>query len=114
MSNAYSLDLRERILAFVDDGGKKAEACRIFRIGHDTLFRWLRQRVEEGTIAPRPRGKYKTRKIDDATLRKHIKGHGDATLEEIAVVFDVSAVAIWKACKRLKITRKKKPSVSGA
>ena len=97
---------------FVDEGGKKADACRLFRIGHDTLYRWLRQRVQEGSIQPRPRGKYKTRKLDDQKLRDYISSHSDETLSEIAAAFDVSHVAVWKACKRLGITHKKKPSIS--
>ena len=52
--------------------------------------------------------KYKKRKIDDQALISYVAKHPDATLEEIGSVFEVSAVGIWKACKRLQITRKKK------
>ncbi len=113
MSNAYSLDLRERVVAYVQAGGKKVEACRIFQVGHDTLYRWLRQHREEGSLHPRKRGKYKVRKIDDQALLGHIKENPDATLAEIGQTFDVSAVAIWKACNRLDITRKKNASLQG-
>ena len=113
MSNAYSIDLRERAVAYVLGGGKKVDACTIFQIGHDTLYRWLRQHQEEGTLEPRQRGKYKKRKIDDETLRAYVDNHPDATLEEMGSVFEVSAVAIWKACKRLQITRKKNSSLRG-
>ena len=87
------------------------DACRIFKIGHNTIYLWVRQRKKRGTLAPKIRGKYKARLLDDAKLSVHVKGHPDATLMEIAKVFSVSHVAIWKGLRRLKITRKKKPSV---
>ena len=111
MSNFYSLDLRERVIAFVDEGGSKTDACRIFKIGHNTIYLWMRQRVSRGTIAPKARGKYKVRLLDDSKLSDYVKLHPDATLVEMAKIFSVSHVAIWKALRRLNITHKKKPSV---
>ena len=111
MSNHYSVDLRERAIAFIDEGGSKVDACRIFKIGHNTIYLWQRQRKKIGTLAPKVRGKYKTRLLDDAKLSAHVKAHSDATLAEIAEVFSVSHVAIWKALRRLNITRKKKPFI---
>lgn len=108
MSNHYSVDLRERAVAFIEEGGSKVDACRIFKIGHNTIYLWVRQRKMLGTLAPKIRGKYKTRLLDDVKLAAHVKEHKDATLGEIASVFSVSHVAIWKALRRLKITRKKK------
>ncbi len=111
MSNYYSVDLRERAIAFIDEGGSKVDACRIFKIGHNTIYLWIRQRKDRGTIKPKARGKYKTRLLDDTKLTEYVKKHTDETLVEIAKVFSVSHVAIWKALRRLKITHKKKSSV---
>lgn len=66
MSNAYSLNLRERAIAYVLAGGEKPLACQIFQVGQDTLYRWLRQYPLEGSVAPKVRGKYAPRKLDDA------------------------------------------------
>lgn len=107
MSNAYSLDLRQRAVAYVLEGGEKQLACHIFQIGRDTLYRWIRQYQTEGNLAPKPRGKYASRKLDDALVAQYIADHPDATLQELGAVFAVSAVAIWKACRRLHLTRKK-------
>lgn len=111
MSNAYSVDLRERAVAYVLNGGQRTTACQIFQIGRDTLYRWLRQYQTEGALAPKARGKYASRKLDDAVVAQYIAEHPDATLEELGAHFAVSAVAIWKACRRLQITRKKTASV---
>ncbi len=78
-----------------------------FQIWRDTLYRWIRQYQAEGEVAPKPRGKYASRKLDDAVVAQYIADHPDATLEELGEVFTVSAVAIRKACHRLQITRKK-------
>lgn len=107
MSNAYSLDLRERVVAYVQAGGDRKQACQIFQIGRDTLYRWLRQSQTEGSLAPRRRGKYAPRKLDDVVVAQYIAKHPDATLAELGEEFAVSAVAIWKACRPLQITRKK-------
>ena len=111
MSNAYSLDLRQRAVAYVLAGGEKTVACHIFQIGRDTLYRWIRQYQTEGGLAPKPRGKYTSRKLDDAVVAQYIADHPDATLEELGEVFNVSAVAISKACQRLQLTRKKNAAV---
>ena len=107
MSNAYSVDLRERAVAFVLKGGSRGTACEIFQIGENTLYRWLRQHRSVGHVAPKIRGKTTPRKLADAELRGYVDGHPDATLAEMGEHFAVSAVAVWKACQRLAITRKK-------
>lgn len=111
MSNAYSIDLRERAVAYVRTGGEKKMACQIFRIGRDTLYRGMRQYQREGHVAPKPRGKYAPRKLDAAIVATYIAQHPDATLAELGEVFAVSAVAMWKACRRLQLTRKKNAAV---
>lgn len=111
MSNAYSIDLRQRAVAYVLEGGQRKQACHIFHIGRDTLYRWIQQYQTEGGLAPKPRGKYASRKLDDAVVAQYIAAHPDATLQELGQVFTVSAVAIWKACHRLQLTRKKNAAV---
>lgn len=35
MAKAYSIDLKEKVISFVSQGGGKREAARIFDIGED-------------------------------------------------------------------------------
>jgi len=107
MSNAYSVDLRERVIAFLLKGGATSTACEIFQIGEATVYRWLRQYRHLGHVTPKVRGKTTPRKLGDAELRAYVTTQPDATLAEIGTHFAVSAVAAWKACQRLAITRKK-------
>lgn len=111
MSNAYSVDLRERAVAFVLNGGARTTACEIFQIGENTLYRWLRQPQTLGHVSPKVRGKTTPRKLADAKLQVYIAVHPDATLAEIGKHFAVSPVAVWKACQRLAITRKKNRAI---
>ena len=52
---AYSEDLRLRIVAAVDGGMPRSEAARTFGVGRATVKRYLALRRETGALAPRPR-----------------------------------------------------------
>ncbi len=84
--------------------------CQL-KINQGQVYRWLRQYQTQGSVAPRPRGKYAPRKLDDGVVAQYIAEHPDATLAELGEVFAVSGVAIWKACQRVQITRKTNASV---
>ncbi len=51
---AYHLDLRTRILSAVADGGAVAQVARQYRVHRSTVFRYLAQQRDAGTVAPRP------------------------------------------------------------
>ncbi|WP_162265610.1 IS630 transposase-related protein [Legionella santicrucis] len=46
--------------------------------------------------------------MDDEALKKYIETHPDAHLKELSSHFGVTPSGIWRALKRLKITRKKR------
>ena len=52
--NAYSKDLRLRVLAAVDRGVSRAEIVETFGVSLATARRWLRRRRETGEVSPRP------------------------------------------------------------
>ena len=37
----YSLDLRQKVINFVENGGTITEAAHIFGIGRASIYRWL-------------------------------------------------------------------------
>jgi len=100
----YSLDLRERAVAYVRDGGAPTEASRIFGIDRKTIYNWL-SRTE---LAPAPSGPRRG-KIDKAALAQHVKDYPDAILRERAAHFGVHTNAIWSMLKTLGITKKNDP-----
>ena len=50
---AYSHDLRIKALDYIEKGGSKEDASRIFGITLRTLFNWIK-RKKQGCLAPNP------------------------------------------------------------
>ncbi len=104
---AYSYDLRIKALEYIEKGGSKEEASRIFGVTLRTLFHWIK-RKKQGCLAPNQRRKRKPHKIDEEKLKAYIQEHPDAYLREIAGVFGASVTAVFYALRRLKINLKKR------
>lgn len=104
--NAYSLDLRERVMMYLDEGHTHQEACALFKICLRTLTNWRNLRKSKGSLAIEnvPRSPHK---IFDNEVLEYIKNHRDAYLRDIANHFGCAKSGVHKAFKRLGITRKK-------
>ena len=57
MGKPYSLDLRERICAYVAEGNSARSAGRLFGVSAATAVRLAAQRREHGTAVPKPQGR---------------------------------------------------------
>lgn len=112
---AYSVDLRERIVAAVDAGLPRTEAARLFRVSLATIKRYLQRRRATGGLLP---GQSPGRTPDIApaqypALAAQVAAHPDDTLAQHAVTWQaaqgatVSPWAVQRALKRAAITRKK-------
>ena len=120
---AYSMDLRERVVAACDEGADtREEIAERFSVSVSWIRDLLRRRRETGSIAPRPRGGGRAPAFDEAAserLRRAVRDDDDATLEELAEAAGVSCCpsAVYRALRRLGITRKKsrggRPSRTG-
>ncbi len=103
----YSLDLRKKALEYLDKVGNRQQVVEAFNITLRTLERWIR-RKRDNCLAPKQR-RSSPSKIDDQKLRLFIQEHPDAYLREIAKQFGTTLQAVFYACKRLKISLKKRP-----
>jgi putative transposase len=103
-----SIDLRERVIAFIENGGKKLEASRRFDVCRPTIDSWLLLKKETGSLANPPLPARSWRKLNPEVLLAYVKAHPDGMLEDYAAHFHTSSSGIWRALKRLKITRKKR------
>lgn len=110
----YSSDLRERVVAAVDHGdGSLRQIADRFRIGLSTLTRWLSRRREVGSLGPKPHGGGRARAVDGPTaerLEDLVRKRPDATLDELKAGLGLkcSRMAIFRALRRLRISREKK------
>ena len=106
----YSIDLRKKALQYLANGGKQSEASKIFGVTTRTLSNWI-HRDKQKDLAPRMNGS-KPSKIDDDKIKKYVEENPDHYLREIAEAFGTTLQAVFYACKRLKITLKKKSRVT--
>lgn len=97
----YSIDMRERAVSYVRNGGQASEASRLYRVARSTLYRWL----GAADLHPKP-AKTRRRKIDREALRAHVRDNPDALLRERAAHFGVHVNAIWVALRKMKIVKK--------
>jgi transposase len=110
----YTMDLRERVAAAVDDGRwSQRQIARLFRVSISFVSRLLKRRREVGTLAPEPHRGGPPRVLSIAErcrLWDLVEEHGDYTLEELrqAGGFDCCLTTIWRALRRHGLTRKKK------
>lgn len=103
----YQLPHRIAVLSFIENGGSKAEASRIFHISRHTIYAWLRLE----NLTPKPPLKTRHRKIDKAALQRHVEENPDMFLHERAIIFCVDPSAISYSLKRMKIVKKKNTDI---
>jgi putative transposase len=64
MAQPYSMDLRERVIAAVEQGGlSRNAAARRFGVAVSTAINWLRLHRETGSVAPGKMGGHRPRKL---------------------------------------------------
>ena len=112
----YSEDLRERVVAAVERGTKRAEVVETFAVSLPTIKRWLKQRRERGDLAPKPIPGPPAVKRDALleALPARLAEHADARLEDHCSWWwdttgvEVSTATMSRAITALDWTRKKR------
>jgi len=116
---AYSQDLRERVLASVDGGLRVREVAPLFRVSVSYIYKALERRAATGATAPAARGGAQRKLVlsgHEAALLTHLRTKPDATLSELRRwLFEtrgigISVGALWKGLDRLGWTLKKSHS----
>lgn len=98
---SYSVDMRERAVKYVRDGGSQTEASRLFGVDRKTIYHWLHRK----DLSPHP-AKTRHRVIDKDRLMAHVRRHPDALLRERAQEFGVTPSGLWRAMRRLGMRKK--------
>jgi len=109
----YSMDLRQRLAEAVDRRqGSFRQLARRFRVSLSFITRLLALRRQTGSLAPRPHQGGPLPLLDAADglqrLRQLVHDQPDAILDELAQPLGCSRMTVWRALRKLKMTRKKK------
>src|SRR5512135_3635491 len=110
---AYSMDLRERVVAACDEGlDTRAEVAERFSVSESWVRRLLQRRRETGSMAPKCHGGGQRPAFDSESLerlRQAVAERPDATLAELrdAVGVTCGITAVHGATVALGLTHKK-------
>ncbi len=116
MPKPLSFDLRSRVLAAIDEGLSCRQAAARFGVSASSAIRWAAQRRSDGDARPKPQGgdrlSHKTEAHADL-IYAALNEVPDITLPELKARLaeqgaQVSVAALWRFCRRHKITRKKR------
>lgn len=117
--SGYSLDLRERVVAAVEEGSSMRGAAEQFSISASAAIKWMQRLRRTGSVAATPRPKSHKSKVNDekAWLLALVEIENDLTLEEIAarllaergVQASISSIQRFYARNRVSYKKKDDP-----
>ena len=117
---AYSIDLRERVISSVDSGECNIPAAaRRYKVSEPSIERWLARQRATGTCAQLPHAGGPARKLAAAEreIRAAVKAQPDATLQELCELVEKETKIpsdpsmMCRELARLKLPRKKSRSM---
>ncbi len=116
MGRAYSVDLRERVVAAVERGGLSChQAAAQFGVGISTAILWVQRFRRTSSVAPDKIGGYKPRKIADAHREWLVRRcrEADFTLRGLVAELGerglkVDYRSVWEFVHREKLSHKKR------
>jgi transposase len=122
MGKGYSKDLRERVVAMVEDGESRREVARVLDLAPSTAVRWLERWTTTGSVEAKPGTGHSRSPLQAhaAWLLDLVAQTPDLTLEEIRdrlkreKKLEVAVSSVWRFYDRHAITFKKSPPRSRA
>jgi transposase len=119
MPKPYSVDLRGRVIAEVEDGASRREAAERFGLSPSVVVIWMQRFEATGSVAAKPSGG------STSPLEKHgefllalIAERADMTLDEIVAAMRKRRIAgsrsaVWRFFARCNISFKKRSRTGG-
>ena len=111
---AYSMDLRVRVLADLDDGMTTGEVADAHRVSSAWVRRLAQRRRRTGEVAPRVGrpGPTPALAAHHDRLRELVRDHPGLSAGEYRdrLGVAVATVTVWRALRRAGLTHKKSPA----
>ncbi len=112
----FSLDLRKRVIAFVDEGMHIDKAVKAFQVSRRVIYEWLELRRKTGSLTPKTGyQKGHSHKITDwkkfkefANSNRHCSAPQMIIKWKRLTNVDVSESVMLRALKKIGFTSKKK------
>jgi len=110
MPIAYPLKIRDGVRRAKAQGMPTKQVAELFGVSRSWVRRVVQRARDDGQTQPKPRGGFRSRKIDDDQLKRLVTESPDATLKELQDALDCgcSLSGVEKALKRLNLTYKKR------
>ncbi len=85
MGKSLSLDIRERVVAMVDDGLSCHEAARRLRISAASAVRIMQRKRRTGEVKAAPQGRPRRSKLDAVSgwLKSRVEAEPDITMPDL-------------------------------
>ena len=117
MGKPHPIELRERVVVFIEQGHTHRAAADHFRVSPRFVNNMVILKRETGSLEAKKQGRQSGGKLSDhhAWVRQRIEENGDLTLDELSIEFEgrgvsVHRASIGKLLQRLGLSHKKKPS----
>ncbi len=92
MGKSLSLDIRERVVALVDEGLSCHEAARRLRISAASAVRIMQRKRRTGGVQAAPQGRPRRSKLDAVSnwLKARVEAEPDITMPELSVELEAA------------------------
>lgn len=116
MGKPHPIELRERVVAFVEAGHTHRSAADHFRVSPRFVNNMVILKRETGLLAAKRQGRHNGGKLQEhhAWISQRIEEDGDLTLDELCIELEgrgvsVHRTSVGKLLHRLGLSHKKKP-----
>lgn len=107
-TSPYSLDLRERVIKYLEAGNSQRAAATIFKLSKTTVSTWYLRYKSEKSYAPKKRLGSKP-SIEVASFTKYVEDNPNITAFDLGKHFNISAAGSRYWLSKLGFSYKKKP-----
>ena len=114
MGKPHPIELRSRVVAFVEEGHGHREAARHFRVSPRFVNNLIKLKAETGSLEPRRQGRIGGGKLEAHAgfVRSRLEESGELTLDELCVELAGRGVKVHRSnvgrlLRRLGLSHKK-------